>query len=101
MIAPEHRSAGTPTRSMEIVRANSSEKHEGVLTKRPIREVPHQGGLGLLRPGHEALSLGEQVHARLCPGEQGREEESVPDRQESHHHQENRHGQLGRGLGRV
>ena len=96
MIAPEHRSAGTPTRSMKIVRANCPEEHEGVLTKCPIK-----GGLGLLRPGHEALSLGEQVHARLCPGEQGREEEPVPDRQESHHDQENRHGQLGRGLGRV
>jgi hypothetical protein len=40
IIAPEHRSAGRPTRSMGIVRANCSEEHESVLTKRPIRELP-------------------------------------------------------------
>ena len=37
MVAPEHRSADSLTRSMKIVRANCSEKHEGVLTKRPIK----------------------------------------------------------------
>jgi hypothetical protein len=50
MIATEHRSAATPTRSMRIVLTDCSKVHVSILAERPSREVPHEDGADFERP---------------------------------------------------